>query len=518
MSSSNKQEAVFDLIKRMSKAEKRNFKLYATRGSGNQDAKFIALFDVMDSLEEYDEPKILKRCPVKKEQLPNMKAHLYRQILVSIRLLDVQHSASIEFREQIDFAKILYDMGLYRQSLKILDKTKAAALDLEYFTIALEIVELEKSIEALQVQRSHIGHAHELSAEADSLTGRISRINVLSNMSIQLYTLQLQLGYIRSEKDMKLVRQYFKIKLDSAEVRDVSFSEKLYLYKCWIWYSYIQFDFVMCFKYARRLVDLFESKPEMKSVMYDNFFRGYSRLLDVLFLVRRYDSLVHYIDKLEYEMKNTRNMSENGVILSNMAMIYGKINRNFMDGDFEQGIQIASYVDKFIEKYGSYVNQHNCMLMYYKVACLYFGNGDYEKCIEYLQRIISVRDPQFRRDLQCFARILNLIASYELGVDYNLDYQIKSVYGFIVKMNDMHEVQHELILFLKRLGHIYESDFRQELIKLYDRLKPFESHPYLRRPFFYLDIISWLESKIQGKTMGEVIKEKFNREVRHGQR
>ena len=99
---SGKQEPVFDLIRSMSKAEKRNFKLYATRLSGNQEAKFVTLFDCMDSLDEYDEAKILQRCPIKKEQLPNMKAHLYKQILVSIRLLDVQRTVPMQLREQID--------------------------------------------------------------------------------------------------------------------------------------------------------------------------------------------------------------------------------------------------------------------------------------------------------------------------------------------------------------------------------------------------------------------------------
>ena len=37
----NKQEPVFELIRSMSKAEKRNFKLYATRLAGNQEAKFL---------------------------------------------------------------------------------------------------------------------------------------------------------------------------------------------------------------------------------------------------------------------------------------------------------------------------------------------------------------------------------------------------------------------------------------------------------------------------------------------
>lgn len=56
----NRQEAVFELVRGMSKAEKRNFKLFASRSAANQDAKFIALFDALDSLDEYDEAKVLK--------------------------------------------------------------------------------------------------------------------------------------------------------------------------------------------------------------------------------------------------------------------------------------------------------------------------------------------------------------------------------------------------------------------------------------------------------------------------
>jgi hypothetical protein len=41
--------------------------------------------------------------------------------------------------------------------------------------------------------------------------------------------------------------------------------------------------------------------------------------------------------------------------------------------------------------------------------------GDYDTCIDYLQRIIN--DPlDLRNDLQCYARVLHLMAHYELGI------------------------------------------------------------------------------------------------------
>ena len=51
---------LFQLIKSLSKAEKRGFKIYGTRTS-SEDAKFIQLFDAIDKSKEYDEDIILQK-------------------------------------------------------------------------------------------------------------------------------------------------------------------------------------------------------------------------------------------------------------------------------------------------------------------------------------------------------------------------------------------------------------------------------------------------------------------------
>ena len=43
---------------------------------------------------------------------------------------------------------------------------------------------------------------------------------------------------------------------------------------------------------------------------------------------------------------------------------------------------------------------------------------------------------------------------------------------------------------------------------LYNELKVYEDDPYEKRAFLYLDIISWLESKIDRKPLQDIIKEK----------
>ena len=60
MQQSEKREAVFELIHSLTKAEKRNFKLFAGRLSGNHSSKFLLLFNALEGMEEYDEKSIVE--------------------------------------------------------------------------------------------------------------------------------------------------------------------------------------------------------------------------------------------------------------------------------------------------------------------------------------------------------------------------------------------------------------------------------------------------------------------------
>lgn len=198
------QDHLFQLIKTLTKAEKRNFRLYVTRNQDSEDLKFIRLFDVLDKSKDYDESQIFKKVPeIKKEQLSNLKAHLYKQLLTSLRLLHKNKNTDIDIRENIDYAKVLYTKGLYIQSLRILDKAKGLATVNHQNLLLLEIIEFEKLIESRHITRSHEGRADELAVESQQTMQHILNTSILSNVSLQLYGLYLQMGHARNEVDLK---------------------------------------------------------------------------------------------------------------------------------------------------------------------------------------------------------------------------------------------------------------------------------------------------------------------------
>ncbi|MEI9959152.1 MAG: hypothetical protein WDM90_23205 [Ferruginibacter sp.] len=160
MMSNRSTDILFQLIKSLEKAEKRHFKLYIKRSSSREDLKIIQLFDAIDKGKDYDEKIILKKLPgIEKPQYANLKAHLYKELLASLRLLKSTDSIDLQLHEQLDYARILYNKGLYLQSLKILERAKDLAKNYHQESFLIQVISLEKKIETLHITRSGEGAA-----------------------------------------------------------------------------------------------------------------------------------------------------------------------------------------------------------------------------------------------------------------------------------------------------------------------------------------------------------------------
>jgi tetratricopeptide (TPR) repeat protein len=241
------------------------------------------------------------------------------------------------------------------------------------------------------------------------------------------------------------------------------------------------------------------------------FLKGNNYLLESLFFIKHHSKFKKALERMEgvIHKSDLLPMEDNIAVLGFLYIYNNKLNLHFLEGTFKEGFLLVDEIVEGIKQYRNRIDEHHIMVLYYKIASLYFGAGKSKKCIEYLEKIISNKSLHMREDLMCFSRILSLLAHYEIGLDYHLDIQLKSTYKFLIKMNDLHEVQKALIRFLRNLGDIYPQDLKKEFVKLHAKLKVFEDDPYERRAFLYLDILSWLESKIENRPVDEIVQEKF---------
>jgi len=504
---------LFKLIKTLTKSEKRNFKLYVNRIGGKENAKFIQMFDVLDKQKEYEEGQICKKIPsIKKSQVSNLKRHLYRQLLISLRLIHIQRNTDIEIREQLDFAKILYNKGLYLQSLKTLDRIKGIAKENHQDSLHLEIVEFEKYIEAGYITRSIENRADELAEEANRRTSVIETTSKLSNLALRLYGLYIKVGHIRNQKDAYIVWEFFKSKMPDVDIKKLTFYEKIYYYQCYVWYNYILQDFLKCFSNGLRWVDLFQENPKMISVDPSLYLRGYNNLLAALFYTNDHNKFKKYLTDFEKVTDRLKEeLNTNGKMLCFQYLQTHRINGHFIEGTFNEGVELIPEIEAGLATYQHHMDQHRVLVFHYKIACLYFGSGKNSEALDYLNIIINSKVGNLREDIQCFARMLQLICHYELGNVDLLEYIIKSVYRFFAKMEDLNMVQSEVLKFLRKALYLNDSELRKAFLKLKNKLEMLSEHPYEKRSFLYLDLISWLESKLSGKHVGEVIRGKFEK-------
>jgi len=508
-------DVLFTLVKSLSKSEKRQFKLYVGRLGGNSEANFISLFNLLDKVSAFNDDLILKKTNIKKQQISNTKAHLYKQILVSLRFNPVHHNVRANIREQFDFAAILYNKGLYKQSLKILDKAKELALNYGENNLAYEIVEFEKVIESQYITRSLSNRADALSEQAKELSLKNKRTSRLSNLSLQLYSLMLKEGYVKDDVDSKKVKDYFEKRLPKYKLSELGFREKLFLYQAYLWRSLIMQDFVLSYKYSQKWVDLFEDNPEMKKQNPVFYLKGVNYLLESLYLIKHKTKFNKVLENLDFDIQNKNiSLNENTNTLTFLYYSQNKLNLYFLEGRFHKGIHFVTKLLEEIKPYKAKIDAHHIMVFYYKIACMYFGTGNNEECIFYLEKIINNKDLKMREDLLCYTRVLNLVAHYDAGLDFNIDALIISTYKFLLKMNDLHAVQRKMISFLKNLSNIYPQDLHKAFVKLHKELGEFENHPYEKRSFLYLDILSWLESKIQNLPVEVIIKQKAKKQIK----
>ncbi len=502
-------DALFALIKSLTKSEKRQFNLYIGRLGGNVDAKFFSLFKLLDKQKKYNEKAIINSGIVSKQQLSNLKAHLYKQILISLRMNPAHKNIRVQIREQLDFATVLYQKGLYKQSLKLLDKAKNMAIDNEEKNIAYEIVELEKIIESQYITRSISTRADELTIQAKELSQQNVTTSKLSNLSLQLYSILLKAGYVKNDFELNKVNSYFNDRLPKIDLKTFGFRERLWLYKAHLWRCFLTQDFLNGYKYAHKWVYLFKEYPKMIVQNPVFYLKGRNYLLEALFFVKHTSEFHNELRAFEDEIQNDIiPKNSNTEILIFQYYYANQLHKHFLNGTFKEGEYLVDEINTKITEYSTLLDKHHIITLYYKIACLYFGMGDNKTCIVYTSKIINAKKLYVGEDLQCFARILNLIAHYECGLDYHLERQFKDTYKFLLKMENLQEVQKVFIQSIRSLGDLYPHEFKKEFQRIHDRLKVFNNHPYEKRAFFYLDLLSWLETKIKNKTLAEIIKSK----------
>lgn len=495
------------LISRMNKAEKKSFRLYVNRDNDASTKLFFQVFELIAKKGDLPDAEILEKIPrLKKSQLSNVKANLYTQILSCLRLSQSKHVIEIKIREQVDYARVLYDKGLYKQSLELLEKAKRLAISKNYESLVLQILYFEKRIESQHVTGSMSGRARDLVEHSNDLIEEIGLTNELSNLSLALYGKYLQYGYVKNKRDYIHLTEFFNDHLPNLRLEELSFYQNLYLCQAHVWYNNMCQNFAQYYKFSNRWLNLFHNTPDSKYSETPLYLKGIHNVLNALFMAQKEERFLQVLEELRnFDLSEKTNATDNDYSLYYMIYHLHSLNAIFLSCRYDLGTQQIQDLENEIKlnKYNWDLNR--LMVFYYKLGCIYFGDQQIEKALDYLNLINNNYYPEFREDIQCFSRILSLIVHFDLGNEELVSYQLRQVYRFLLKLEGLDAVLIEILAFLRKTPQMKPSSMNREFKRLKTKLMAIKVKRFEKRPFLYLDIISWLDTKIENKTFQEIL-------------
>ncbi len=141
----------------------------------------------------------------------------------------------------------------------------------------------------------------------------------------------------------------------------------------------------------------------------------------------------------------------------------------------------------------------------YSVAYTYFALGDYETSETWVDETLQHQKERLREDIMCLAHLLHVVNHTEMGNFQYLDYKLRSTYNFILKMKKTQKFEKATLQFLKKVIQAEGNEERRRLSTIYlEKIRALLDDPNERMMLKNFDMISWLESRLQGKKFLEV--------------
>lgn len=520
---SMQQNKLFDLIKTMSRSEKGYFKKYSTRHVIGGENDYIKLFDAIEQQEQYDEKKLVKKLKGQKfiGHLAVLKKYLYKLILKSLRSYYEEGSLDLQIKSQLAEVSILYERGLSGQAAKILQRAKSIALENEKLILLQEVNDWERKLIRDGLYKNQTPDSIlALEKERDLFLMKslclnkylgITERTFFADYYLDAAQKKIQIGELDLELD-KLYREinpsynsfqssmlYYHLRGKHATILKPKSGEKIY---------------------EKEMLNLLESNPQAILANPDtyivslfNLLAGSEHLVDV-------KEQVNILNKIsDFENANSKYLSFKSRVKIFSYLTILRTHLFITTADFDYGKEyIPMHLLKPMKLYEAKINSLDKETIYFNILTIYFGAEDHKASLRWSNKIINEYSESITEDILETTKLLNVIIHYELKNSLTIVSVITSAERFFRTKPLFSNAVPVFLQGLKNIvlahedGSLNEKDaFRNLKSRVVEQIRSDNNDRFLQ----YFDFISWIDSKIQHRSFGDIMKEKINYQSRN---
>jgi hypothetical protein len=494
-------EETYELIKSLSRTEKRYFKLYARFQQGNKS--YIKLFDIIDKQLKYNE-KIITQQFVSKNKvsnLPAVKKYLFDQIIASIKSYGAYKDLDSDHTDLIESYKVLEYKGLHGQSGRLLKKIKSITLQDEAFIRHFYVLLLEYLREMFNADDSNVNIVKQILEEKKHVFEIIQNYTLVGDpFSYQRLYLRKKL-YCRTkhEKDelTKLMMPVLKTKETDMMSRTALGLRNMGL--C---------DYYMAIGKPGKAFDISKTYLEIRKNAggSDKIDSGIltEHLQHIWLCVRSgiYEGFEENIIKFKALIEPIRNVQKFTLGYErwyNYSFIY--YNRC---GQFIKALEFVDSEKKTMSRIGNDFSIKAKIMLWYFTAYNHYAMKDYKAALKMIQRILNTTNEEMEEF--SFAKLLMMFIHYDLKNYELLEYQVRSYQRLMEKTERLYKCEKIILDFFKTVSGADSTKARQQrLLDLKEHVARLFKTYYERGISFYFDVQSWVE-RLTGQEFAEVIR------------
>ncbi len=483
---------LYDLVKKLSKSEKRYIKVQA----GNTEKDYLKLMDALLAQKQFDEEKLIKNNEGANflKHLAVNKRYLYELIIKTLSNFG-EKKIKDKVYEKLTASNVLIEKGMLTASHNELKKGQKVANLYELFELQILLFGVEKKLFTQRNFKVESTEAiHKIFKEETNCLNQLKNTNEYWYLARQLVQFQKQNQKIQNQEQ----ELYIKSLIENPKFKNfnlaTNFRSKLYFFQANASYQFTVGNTEKAYDYNKQFLDLLEANPHFLSLYSERYLGTLNNMLIDSLLIGKYETLTEGIERLSSitdlkEFKKIKNI-EAKVFRQRYILL---MNWSISQKDFTKALKWIPEIEEGLEHFGKKIEKSHRITFYYLGAYLLFINKKYKEALNWNIQIISDPKENVVKEIYYFARILNLLLHYELGNEKLLDSLLQSTPKYLKRRRTIYATEKAIFSYLRKQLNTYnkkEQQKNKENFKLIiDNLSKQKSE---RRVFNYLDLNLWI--------------------------
>jgi len=503
---------VHRLIRSMSRAEKRYFKLYIARHVVGGRSNHGTLFDAIAAMEAYDEKALLERFAgmTFTRRFPIAKRRLYEAILASLDAFHADSSVDARLRRMLHQAEILAQRALYADEARLLRSIRQLARQHDRQTILLDVLERERRL----IERTNHAGSDErtldaLTRRSQALRDEVEQVEQLWHLKGRAFLLLYREGRVDDKAHAKVLKDLERHPLLRDPRQLLTVRARFLHHHVRSAIAFAQGDLATCAIHLaenhallRREEQRFQDEPNLLFSVLSN--RIY--VLSLLGDRQGSESLLREFRMLPATLPAAPSADlEVKVFATGASLELAMLTRS---GQFTRAAEKAVPIAERLPRFEALLAPLRKAGLLLQLAWVHLGAGDPEKALRYSHRQLRERTPEDRATVHRCGRLLNLLILLDLDRRDLLPYALRNTERDLAGDRSASPMERAI------MDHVHErlkartaEAVKETLARLHDRLRPLMSDPGARALSDAFDPLAWAEARLTGRGLEAVVQE-----------